>query len=219
MVILNEQIDLAEQVLAAVEKRYQRQRNVLVTLVLLLLLSTIYFANDYFREPAKIVPMSQQQAETTAGVRLAADTASALLKNSQVEEIAGTIKKTREREAPPDKVITIKDVNVQTGVAQLVDKSKADLTIITPPVNYSTGTLSNDQKASFNVYNIRAYPKAMFGISVGKTGSDISYLRRIDITKVPFLLPKGGVGYSGPYIRAENGRCGLDYGIRVMIPL
>ncbi len=211
---------MAEQVLAALERRYHRQRLALVIMVFVLLLSTIYFARDSFRGPGKIVSMSQQQAETTDGIKLAANTASTPLRSGQSEETAHKIREVHEQGTPPDEVLTVRAADVQTAATQAVDRNKADFAILIPPGGQSPAQLPPDQKLSLQVYSIRAYPKSMLGIGVGKMGADISYLRRVDIAKLPLLLPKGGVGYIGPYIKAgKNGGSDLDYGVRMMIPL
>lgn len=205
--------------LAAVERRYSRQRLILSIAVVLLLLSTTYFAWHFFQEPVKVVSLSRPEAETPAGIAGAAETGHTPLRAEQAGEIAAKIKAVREQGEFPTKTLAVSGAEVRTEVARLADKSKSDFTILTPKDGKFPAKLEGERKVSLDVYNIRAYPRTLIGIGVSRTGTDLSWLRRFDVGKLPLLLPKGGVGYIGPYIRTEHGRSGPDYGVRLMIPM
>lgn len=198
--------DLAEQLLAAIDKRYKRERIAWVCLLIVSLLISAYFASKSSGDIAP-VSMSQQQAETVPGVQKVAELTHTFILPRQSAEVAAQIKEAEKK--PPAQVITVKDGITEEAVKTAQDR-KADFTIVTPA---DTG------KGQLNVYNIKAYPQSLIEFGVGSRGREIAYLTRINAPRIPLLLPKGGVGYLGPYLRKDTGNSKVDFGVKVLIPL
>jgi multidrug efflux pump subunit AcrB len=171
----------------------------------------------YGEKPETVTIMPQSQAETSQGVAKAADAANVPMSKPQQQEVAAKIDKVKEK--PPDKIVRTTGENVAAETEKERNKAGADFAIVTDPKNPDEQPAVNpDDPVKLNVYNIKAYPKRFAEVSIGINGADVAYLRRVDIPKVPLLVPKGAVGYAGPFIRAEYGSGGVDAGLRLVVP-
>jgi hypothetical protein len=207
--------DLYEQLLAAIERRHRRKQYVLMGVVVSLGLVAAYLGWRMYKS-IPVIHMSQEQAQTPHGVQIAAGQAQMPLSRPQAQEAAEKIKKASHK--PPEQTIRTDGADLQQAVDTVRKKEAADFSIVTDPAKPKEKPVINaEEPVHLNVYNIKAYPKKLLEISVGAHGSDLAYLWRIDVPKVPLLIPKGAMGYAGPFIRAEyDGK--VDGGIRLTIP-
>lgn len=206
---------LYEQLLAALERRHRNRQYVLMAV--LFLMGLIIFYLGWMNYKAELVStMSQEQAITPAGIQLASEKAQIPLTKIQVRDAAEEIKSAGGK--PPERIVKTTGEQLETTVEQGRKATGADFAILTNPAKPAEKpVVKTDEPVNLNVYNIKAYPKNMAEVSVGVRGADIAYLRRVDIPKVPLLLPKKNVGYWGPFIRAEYAGRKVDGGLRLVI--
>jgi hypothetical protein len=205
---------LYEQLLAAVERRHRRYYLYLGMVIIVLVLMVAYLA--WRGKPVSVTPLSQEQARTPAGVQLAADKAFVPLSKPQVQEVAVKIVQAETR--PPDRVVASTGKDVVKTVESVRKATKADFAIVTDPQKpQEKPAVKSDEPVNLNVYNIKAYPKKMVEVSAGMHGADIAYLKRVNVPKIPVILPKGTVAYAGPFIRTEYGSGKVDGGVRLVL--
>lgn len=135
---------------------------------------------------------------------------------AQAREIAGKIATIST--GSPERVISTTGAEVEITVASLRQAKGADFTLITNPQKPAEKPiLTPDEQVKLNVYNVKAYPDKLMEVSIGAHGGDIAYLHRVNVPKVPLLLPKGAVGYAGPFVRTEYGGGQVDAGLRLVV--
>lgn len=203
--------NLSEQLLTAMEKRHRRERYLWVLAVSVLALSVgayIWWRLMPTPVPAPVA-MSHQQAQTAQGVLKAAELDRAPISLAQAEEAAAKIKTAGDR---PDQVVAAAKEDVREVIEAAV--KKADLAIVTPsePAGRASGT-------QLNVYNIKAYPERMLGVGLSNRSWEIVYLKRVNVPHIPLLLPKGGVDYAGPYVSNERSPSRHSFGVKLLMPL
>jgi hypothetical protein len=168
------------------------------------------------KKPEKTVSLPQEQARAAVGVQLAADAAMVPLTTVQAREAARRID-TITVKTPPERVVSTTGAAVGKTVEDLRQEKGADFSIVTNPQKPSEKPiLKPDDPVNLNVYNIKAYPQKLVEVGIGVRGGDIACLRRVNVPKVPLLLPKGTVGYIGPFIRAEYDGRRIDGGLRLV---
>lgn len=203
--------------IVAVKEKYRKYRWIIGLVILFLFLVTLYFGWQSKKPKETVLLLPQEQAYTPAGVQLAADMAKVPIPRKQAREIAEKIE-TIAVKTPPERVIATTGAEVKKTVEDLRQEKGADFAIVT---NLQKPTekpvLQPDQPVNLNVYNVKAYPKKLVEVSIGAHGGDIAYLHRVNISKVPLLLPKGSVGYAGPFVRTEYGGGKVDAGLRMVI--
>lgn len=201
--------NLADQLLSAMEKRYRRERLIWVCVLIILIFISAYFARKSYTS-STLVTMPQKQAETILGVQKAAELTYTPLLSSQMEEVTEAIKAANEK--PPDQIMIAKG-GIEAEVAKLAKEKRADFTILATQSNL----LKEKDATQLTVYNIKAYPRQMVEMGIGRYGKELAYLHRVNAPRIPVLLPKGSVGYIGPYIR--DNKDNFDYGLKVLVPL
>lgn len=142
-----------------------------VMLGVVLLLVAGWLLWQHFNQPEPVTPLSQQQAETPAGVDIAAKNAHIDMLQSQLNEAAQQIARLKNK--PPDKVVVTEVKEVVKVVEKEVVKSGADFGIVTNPASPDKpvdlgeiARLPEGTTVNLNQYNIFAYKKVIRGVSV-----------------------------------------------------
>jgi hypothetical protein len=150
-----------------------------------------YFAWQHFNQPEPVTTLSQEQAETPAGVQQAADNAQVKMLQSQLDEAAKEIARLKNK--PPDKVIKTVPVEVIKVVTKEVEKRGADFGMLTDPdhpdkkVNLNEiAALPEGTTVNLNQYNVYAYRMVLRGINVMPDWSESIRNGSIRIQEVTF---------------------------------
>lgn len=146
-------------------------RQVLIALGVIILVVAGYFIWQYFHQPQTVAGESQQQAETTAGVELAAKNAYINMLQSQLNEAAKQIAELKNK--PPDTIVHTVPVEVIKTVEVERQKSGADFAIVTDPKHpdkqvdlKEVEKLPAETPVVLNQYNVHAYKKVIRGINM-----------------------------------------------------
>ena len=147
------------------------KRQALILLGVLILCVAGWFTWQHFHQPQPVTAESQQQAETAAGVDLAAENAHIIMLQAQLAEAAQQIAELKNK--PPEKIIQTVPYKVTKTVEVERQKSGADFAIVTDPkqpdkqVNLKeVEKLSADTPVTLNQYNVFAYKKVIRGVNV-----------------------------------------------------
>lgn len=209
--------DVFGLIITAIKQRYRKYLWIVVSVILFLLATAFYLGWQNMKKPEKTVLLTQEQAQTTAGVQLAADAARVPVSAAQAREVARRIE-TITAKTPPERVVSTTGAAVEKTVEGLRQEKGADFSIVTNPQKPAEKpVLKPDEPVNLNVYNVKAYPQKLVEVGIGVHGGDIAYLRRVNVPKVPFLLPKGAVGYAGPFVRTEYAGGQFDAGLRLVV--
>ncbi|WP_132079564.1 hypothetical protein [Anaerospora hongkongensis] len=161
---------------------------------------------------------SQEQAATPAGVDRAANAAQVPLSPSQAEAIAGAIKKSEEK--VPDVVVQTTEAKLEETIRGELKKSGGQFAIVTDPKHpdripilplAGTDPAPNEPIAPsapviLNQYNIKAYPDRLFQIGGSYQEVFAAYSWKVDVPKIPLIIPYGNTGYLGVYGHANLDR-------------
>jgi hypothetical protein len=209
--------DVCSLIITAIKQKYRKYRWIAAIIILFLLAIALYQGWQNMKKPGETVLLTQEQAQTIAGGQLAADAAKVPLPKAQPREIAKKIEKIAVN-TPPERVVSTTGAAVEKTVEGLRQEKGADFTMVTNPQDPTEKpVLKPDEPVKLNVYNVKAYPQKLVEVSIGADGGDIAYLHRVNIPKVPLLLPKGSVGYAGPFVRSEYGGGKVDMGLRIVM--
>jgi hypothetical protein len=82
-----------------------------------------------------------------------------------------------------------------------------------------TDAIKPDDPVVLNQYNIQAYPQHLTVAHIGVYSAGVARLNKVNIDAIPIFLPKGGVGYVGPYVGITHNHFEsvehVDFGITV----
>lgn len=138
---------------------------------LAIVLAFLFWWYQCFQQPQPVITMSQQQAETSAGVELAAKNAQVRMLQSQLDDAAKQIAALKNK--TPDTIVKTVPVEVVKTVEVERKKSGADFAIITDPeqpgktVNLAeVEKLPADTAVNLNQYNVFAYKKVIRGVNI-----------------------------------------------------
>jgi len=188
--------------------------SLLLFIALVLIIVAAIFVKLQHDKKIPVVSMSQAQSEDGKEIAKAAEIIRVPLARSHAMEIAKKIE--TEKQRSPDKVEHIASQVIDKKVKDISQGLGADLTIITNPVKpQQIPDIKSGNEVSLNVYNIKAYPSKLLEVGIGSRGSDLAYLHRVDLPRIPLILPKGSVSYMGPFIRVEHRTGKIDGGIRL----
>jgi hypothetical protein len=141
------------------------------TLVAVIIVIGGYFLYQHFHQPQPVTAESQVQAETPAGISLAAHNAKVGMMQDQLDQAAQQIAALKNK--PPDTIIQTVPYEVTKVVTQEVEKRGADFAIVTDPKNpdksvdlNEVAKLPADTPITLNQYNVFAYKKIIRGIDV-----------------------------------------------------
>ncbi|TWH48570.1 hypothetical protein [Sporomusa sp. KB1] len=147
----------------------KRQAAILLGVVLLCVGGWMLY--QHYNQPEPVTAESQQQAETPAGVELAAQNAHITMLQSQLQEAANQIAELKNK--PPDTIVKTVPVEIEKVVIKEVEKRGANFAIVTDPaqpdkqVNLQEVTsLPAETPITLNQYNVFAYKKVIRGVNV-----------------------------------------------------
>ena len=124
----------------------------------------------YTHRPEPVTTESQVQAETPAGVTLAADNAHVGLSADQAQQTADKIKYIYSHDVQPIYTITTTGDKAQTYSQNAQEAAGADFSIVTdkynPTKQTSLKTLPASSTVELNQYNVQAYKKILHTIEV-----------------------------------------------------
>ncbi|SMC63045.1 hypothetical protein [Sporomusa malonica] len=130
-----------------------------------------YLVYQYFNQPEPVTTLSQEQAETSAGVEKAAENAHVKMLQEQLDEAAKQIAELKNK--PPDTIVKTVPVEVPKIIEVERKKSGADFAIVTDPANPDKQVdlkeiekLPADTSVTLNQYNVHAYKKVIRGVNV-----------------------------------------------------
>lgn len=147
----------------------QKRRWLLYATALIIICIVGYFIWQHFHKAQPVTPMSQQQAETPAGVELAAKNAHIAMLQGQLEEVAKQVEEYKNK--PPDKIV----VTEVKEIIKVVERAAvgADFTMVTDPAHpEKQADLKGIEKlpagtsVTLNQYNVFAYRKKFQQIEI-----------------------------------------------------
>ena len=177
-------------------------KNLCIYAVAAVLVFALGFLVWHFTHPPQTVTTeSQVQAETPAGVTLAADNAHVGLSADQAQQTADNIKYIYSHDVQPVYTITTTGDKAQTCSQKAQESAGADFSIVTDkynPTKYtSLKTLPASSTVELNQYNVQAYKKVLHTVDVGtsdaKSVGEVGYTVSKKISKDGKYL---GVGAS-----------------------
>jgi hypothetical protein len=205
-----------------------------VALGLIILLAGILVWGK-FLPPETVTFETREQAATPAGAEKAANAARVSISPSQAAEIANVIKESADRE--PDAVVRTTGESLEATIKTELQKTGGQFAIVTDskepasvpvplPDNSkvaiilaSAGALPSGTPVTLNQYNIKAYPDRL--IQIGGSYREVltAYSWKVDVPKIPLIIPRGAVGYLGVYGHANFDRPDMSrVGILLTIP-
>lgn len=189
---------------------------------LILLVISGYFIYQRLHPPQTVTSESQQQAETTGGVDLAAKNAHIDLLASQLAEAAKQIASLNNQ--PPQYIVQTIPANVTTVVEQQRQAAKADFAIVTDPKNpEKTVDLKQVQQLpagtpiTLNQYNVQAFKQTLHQIDImpdwSATVKGSPKLAEIDYSEAHKISNDGKyLGWKAGYdIKHSEAKAGITY--------
>ncbi len=122
----------------------------------------------YFNQPQTVTTMTQQEAESVQGVEKAATNASVPLSVGQAKEVVTQIKEIRTTEQVPVYITQTTAAEAPAKIEEAREQAKADFAIVTSKADVDLNKLDRDTPVELNQYNIKAYPKALRQVEVGR---------------------------------------------------
>ena len=165
-------------------------RGLFIVMSFLILLTVVFaFANAglnrYTTKPA--TTMTQQQAETPAGVEKAASNAHIKLDNGQTKQVSETIREIRVTEREPVYIIQTTGDKAQEVSEKASKQEKADFSIVTDKDHSDEAVeldkLDENETVNLNQYNIQAYKKQLNTIEYQPWEKTIGYTHSWKVSK------------------------------------
>ena len=157
---------------------------VFVVLELILIAFALY---HLLKPPETITVMSQEQAETTQGVKQASENAQVKIDNAQAQEIASTIREIRVVEKAPEYTVQTTGDKAKEASEKAQEAAGADFAIVT---NKDTAQeakqldeLPADTQVTLNQYNVQAYKKHINTIEYQPTEKVVGYTHQWKVSK------------------------------------
>lgn len=199
-----------------------KRRWLIYAAALIVILLVCWFVWQHAHPPQTVTAISQEQAETPAGVELAAKNAHIEMLQSQLEESAQQIAELKNR--PPEEIVKTVPVEVVKVVGVEREKRGADFAMLTDPKQpdktispKELEKLPEDTAISLNQYNVFAYKKIIRGINVYPDWGELAKSKfKLDEISVDWSkrITKDGqyLGITGGYnFDREQGKIGLRY--------
>lgn len=158
-----------------------------------ILITAVLFAASFiyqllygpFTKP--VTPMTQQQAETPAGVEKAANNANIKLDYGQAKQVSETIKEIRVTEKEPVYVVQTTGSEAKEVSENVVKQEKADFAIVTDKDNpekvVELDNLDKDATVNLNQYNIKAYKNHINTVEYYPSEKTIGYTHQWKVSK------------------------------------
>ena len=165
-------------------------RGLFIVMSFLILLTVVFaFANAglnrYTTKPA--TTMTQQQAETPAGVEKAASNAHIKLDSEQTKQVSETIREIRVTEKEPVYIIQTTGDKAQEVSEKASKQEKADFSIVTDKDHSDEAVeldkLDENETVNLNQYNIQAYKKQLNTIEYQPWEKTIGYTHSWKVSK------------------------------------
>ena len=157
---------------------------VFVVLELILIAFALY---HLLKPPETITVMSQEQAETTQGVKQASENAQVKIDDAQAQEIASTIREIRVVEKTPEYAVHTTGGEAKEASEKAQEAAGADFAIVT---NKDTAQevkqldeLPADTQVTLNQYNVQAYKKHINTIEYQPTEKVVGYTHQWKVSK------------------------------------
>ena len=135
-----------------------------------LLCFAITLKNTFKQAPKPVTPMTQLQAEASAGVEKAADNAGIKLQRSQAKEAAEEIRYIYEIKKEPAYIVNTTGEKAPAAASEARKEAKADFAIITdrnnPDKQVQLEELKKDQPVELNQYNVQAYKPVIRTVTI-----------------------------------------------------
>lgn len=199
-----------------------KRRWLIYAAALIVILLVCWFVWQRAHPPQTVTAVSQQQAETPAGVELAAKNAHIEMLQSQLEEAAKQIADLKNR--PPEEIVKTVPVEVVKVVEVEREKRGADFAMLTDTKQPDKAVnpkelekLPEDTSVSLNQYNVFAYKKIIRGINVYPDWGELAQRKfKLDEISIDWSkrITKDGqyLGVTGGYnFDREQGKIGLRY--------
>ena len=158
-----------------------------------ILIPTVLFATFFIYQvlhrPSTnpVTPMTQEQAETTQGVKQASENAQVKIDDAQAQEIASAIREIRVVEKAPEYTVQTTGDKAQEASLKAQEAAGADFAIVT---NKDTAQevkqldeLPDDTQVTLNQYNVQAYKKHINTIEYQPTEKVVGYTHQWKVSK------------------------------------
>ena len=157
---------------------------VFVVLELILIAFALY---HLLKPPETITVMSQEQAETTQGVKQASENAHVKIDSAQAQEIASTIREIRVVEKAPEYTVQTTGDKAQEASEKAQEAAGADFAIVTNKDTTQEAKqldeLPADTQVTLNQYNVQAYKKHINTIEYQPTEKVVGYTHQWKVSK------------------------------------
>ena len=134
-----------------------------------------------------VTPMTQQQAETPAGVEKAASNAHIKLDSGQTKQVSETIREIRVTKKEPVYIIQTTGDKAQEAYEKASKQEKADFSIVTdkdhPDEAVELDKLDKNTTVNLNQYNVQAYKKHINTIEYYPAEKTVGYTHQWKISK------------------------------------
>ena len=170
-------------------KNLTARGKIILSFILITLICIVgYFTYKHFHPAQLVTSESQQQAETPAGISLAAHNAKVGLVQDQLNQASQQIAVLKN--LPPNIIIKTVPYEVEKTVTQYVKTSGADFAIVTDPANPTkqvdlkeVAKLPAITDVTLNQYNVFAYKKIIREVTVypSFTGITPSGVSEVDV--------------------------------------
>ena len=178
-------LDKAKEILLNIKNWLAGHKlEVFVVLELILIAFALY---HLLKPPETITVMSQEQAETTQGVKQASENAHVEIDNAQAQEIASTIREIRVVEKAPEYTVQTTGDKAKEASEKAQEAAGADFAIVT---NKDTtqevkqlDELPADTQVTLNQYNVQAYKKHINTIEYQPTEKVVGYTHQWKVSK------------------------------------
>lgn len=173
------------------------------TLLILIICGLAYLRFMQLQRDNAVVPESQVQAETPAGVEKAASQAGVKLEHSQAKEAAKEIRYIYETKKEPVYVVNTTGEKAPAAASAARKQAKADFAIITdknnPDKEVKLEELAKDQPVELNQYNVQAYKPVIRTLTISPDLQE-KKIRQVNFSVSKKINKKGeylgiGAGY------------------------
>ena len=134
-----------------------------------------------------VTPMTQQQAETTQGVKQASENAHVEIDNARAQEIASTIREIRVVEKAPEYAVYTTGDKANEASEKAQEAAGADFAIVTNKDTTQEAKpldeLPADTQVTLNQYNVQAYKKHINTVECQPTEKVVGYTHQWKVSK------------------------------------
>lgn len=158
-------------------------------IIIVTVLFVAFYIYQFFHGPftKPVTPMTQQQAETPAGVEKAASNAHIKLDSGQAKQVSESIREIRVTEKEPVYIIQTSGDKAQEASEKASKQEKADFSIVTdkdhPDEVVELDKLDKNTTVNLNQYNVQAYKKHINTIEYYPAEKTVGYTHQWKISK------------------------------------